>query len=60
MFEKNLQDVIKTPLLASEIDSVSGGRFKRPLQRPITVYYDDGISVLTSDPSTSNVVPNIK
>lgn len=32
---------VKIPLIQKEIDMVAGGRFKRPLQRPITVYYDD-------------------
>ena len=48
------------PLLQDEIDSVAGGRFKRPLQRPVEVYYDDGVSVWTSDPSSTNVHPTIK
>jgi hypothetical protein len=47
------------PLLQKEIDSVSGGRFKRPLQPPIEVYYDDGVSVWTSDPASTNVHPVI-
>lgn len=50
----------KISLIQDEIDSVAGGRFKRPWQPPITVYYDDGVSVLTSDPLSSNVVPNVK
>lgn len=57
----NKQDVdTKTPLLQDEIDVVAGGRFKRPLQRPIEVYYDDGVSVWTSDPASTNVHPVIK
>lgn len=48
------------PLLQHEIDRVSGGRFKRPLQRPVEVYYDDGVSVWTSDPASTNVHPVIK
>jgi hypothetical protein len=57
----NKQDVdIKTPLLQDEIEVVAGGRFKRPLQRPVEVYYDDGVSVWTSDPSSTNVHPLIK
>jgi bacteriocin-like protein len=43
-----------------ELASIAGGRFKRPLQPPIDVYYDDGISVWTSEPSSTNVIPNIK
>lgn len=49
---------------AQELDSstmakVHGGRWKRngviPGYEAPTVYYDDGINVHTSDPSTSNV-----
>ena len=47
-------------LTQDEINSIAGGRFKRPLQRPIEVYYDDGISVWTSDPASTNVHPVIK
>ncbi len=57
----NKHDVdTKTPLLQDEIDVVAGGRFKRPLQRPVEVYYDDGVSIWTSDPSSTNVHPVIK
>ena len=59
MFENTEATDIKLPLIQQEIDLVAGGRFKRPLQRPVTVYYDDGISIVTSDPLT-NVHPNIK
>lgn len=56
----NKQDVdTKTPLLQDEIESVAGGRFKRPLQRPVEVYYDDGVSIWTSDPLSTNVHPLI-
>ena len=51
---------IAVALEQTEIDSVAGGMYKRPLQPPITVYYDDGISVWTSDPSSTNVHPLIK
>ena len=47
-------------LQQDEIDVVAGGRFKRPLQPPISVYYDDGVSVWTSDPASTNVHPVIK
>jgi len=49
---------------AEELDSgamakVHGGRWKRngviPGYEAPTVYYDDGVNVHTSDPSTSNV-----
>ena len=43
-----------------ELNSIAGGMYKRPLQRPVTVYYDDGISILTSDPASTNVHPVIK
>jgi len=59
MFENTEAVDVKVPLIQAEIDVVAGGRFKRPLQRPITVYYDDGISIVTSDPLTTNVHPNI-
>ncbi len=48
------------PMKQDEIETVAGGRFKRPLQPPITVYYDDGVSVWTSDPASTNVHPVIK
>ncbi|MBM3395125.1 MAG: hypothetical protein FJY37_10905 [Betaproteobacteria bacterium] len=50
----------KVLMTEAEIELVSGGRFKRPLQPPITVYYDDGVSVWTSDPASTNVHPVIK
>ena len=53
------EDFVDT-LTQDEINSIAGGRFKRPLQRPIEVYYDDGISVWTSDPASTNVHPVIK
>lgn len=53
---QSLPDAILTQ---EEIDAVSGGMYKRPLQRPITVYYDDGISILTSDPASTNVRPQV-
>lgn len=60
MFTKQNEIDHLVPLLQQEIDSVAGGRFKRPLQPPITVYYDDGVSVWTSDPASTNVHPVIK
>ena len=47
-------------LTQDELHSIAGGRFKRPLQPPITVFYDDGVSVWTSDPASTNVHPVIK
>ena len=47
-------------LTQDELYSIAGGRFKRPLQPPITVFYDDGVSVWTSDPASTNVHPVIK
>jgi hypothetical protein len=42
-----------------ELSAVGGGRFKRngviPGYVAPEVYYDDGVTVHTSDPSTSNV-----
>ncbi len=60
MFKNTEAIDVKVPLIPEENDLVAGGRFKRPLQRPVTVYYDDGISIVTSDPFTTNVHPNIK
>jgi hypothetical protein len=41
---------------AEDIESVAGARMKEPGLHTIAVYYDDGINILTSDPSRSNVV----
>jgi hypothetical protein len=41
-------------------EQVSGGMMKLPGTRNVTVFYDDGINVLTSDPTTSNVITVIK
>lgn len=60
MFSKQNEVDHLVPLLQEEIDGVAGGMMKRPLQRPIEVYYDDGISVWTSDPASTNVHPVIK
>lgn len=59
MFESTREPEVNVALTPEETCLVAGGRFKRPLQPPITVYYDDGISILTSDPSSTNVRPNI-
>jgi hypothetical protein len=42
-------------LTMNEAEHVSGGLRKIPGLPPITVYYDDGINILTSDPSKSNM-----
>lgn len=56
--------VIHNLLVTKELDSdtmltLHGGRWKRngviPGYEAPTVYYDDGVNVHTSDPSTSNV-----
>lgn len=60
MFTKQKEIDHLVPLLQEEIDRVAGGMMKRPLQRPIEVYYDDGVSVWTSDPASTNVHPVIK
>lgn len=43
----------------AELDSIGGGMWKKngviPGYVPPTVLYDDGINILTSSPSTSNV-----
>jgi hypothetical protein len=38
------------PLTLEDVEQVSGGRIKLP-GPPVTVYYDDGISLVTSDPT---------
>jgi hypothetical protein len=38
------------PLTLEEVEQVSGGRMKLP-GPPVTVYYDDGITLVTSDPT---------
>ena len=53
-------------LTVDEVDQVAGGNFNRagtyagglaqPGFKNPTVIYDDGINVLTTDPSTSNIV----
>ena len=57
-----LERIEITLLTAEEREQVSGGRFKRngviPGYAAPSVYYDDGINIQTSDPSTTNVVVN--
>jgi hypothetical protein len=47
-----------------EIELVSGGRVNLqgliPGYPAPTVIYDDGINILTTDPTTSNVVVNVR
>jgi hypothetical protein len=38
------------PLTLEEVEQVGGGRMKLP-GPPVTVYYDDGITLVTSDPT---------
>ena len=49
-----------TELDANSMAKIRGGRWKRngviPGYVAPTVLYDDGINILTTDPSTSNVV----
>jgi hypothetical protein len=40
-----------TPLTLEDMEQVSGGRMKIPGGPPVTVYYDDGITLITSDPT---------
>ena len=54
---RNMPDV-PTPLTLDDAAQVGGGMRKVPGGPVTTVFYDDGISVLTSDPSKSNVVVN--
>jgi hypothetical protein len=42
------------PLTLEDVEQVSGGRMKIP-GPPITVYYDDGITLVTSDPSKNTL-----
>lgn len=53
------EPITPSTLSQEELAQVAGGMYKRPLQRPIEVYYDDGISVWTSDPASTNVRPVI-
>jgi hypothetical protein len=49
---------VPQPLPMDKAEQVSGGMRKVPGGPGVTVFYDDGINVLTSDPSKSNVVIN--
>jgi hypothetical protein len=40
-----------TALTPEDVEQVSGGRMKLPTAVPVTVYYDDGITLITSDPT---------
>jgi hypothetical protein len=42
------------PLTLEEVEQVSGGRIKLP-GPPVTVYYDDGITLVTSDPTKNTL-----
>lgn len=59
MYAKPSEHPAEASLSSEELEQVAGGMYKRPLQRPITVYYDDGVSVWTSDPASTNVRPLI-
>jgi hypothetical protein len=41
-------------LTLEEMEQVSGGRMKLP-GPPVTVYYDDGITLVTSDPTKNTL-----
>jgi hypothetical protein len=43
------------PLTLAEVEQVSGGRMKLPGGPPVTVYYDDGITLVTSDPTKNTL-----
>jgi len=43
----------------SELGAASGGRMRIPGGRVPTVLLDDGINILTTDPSRSNVIITI-
>ena len=43
------------PLTLEEVEQVSGGRMKIPGGHPPTVYYDDGITLVTSDPTINTL-----
>lgn len=44
----------KPPTL-EEVEQVSGGRMKVPGGPPVKVYYDDGITLVTSDPTLNTL-----
>jgi hypothetical protein len=43
------------PLTLEEVEQVSGGRMKIPGGHPPTVFYDDGITLVTSDPTLNTL-----
>jgi hypothetical protein len=49
-------EIPATPQLLTmqDVEQVSGGRMKLP-GPPVTVYYDDGITLVTSDPSKNTL-----
>jgi hypothetical protein len=46
--------VLALALVLEEVEQVSGGRIKLP-GPPVTVYYDDGITLVTSDPTKNTL-----
>jgi|GraSoiStandDraft_41_1057321.scaffolds.fasta_scaffold105319_3 hypothetical protein len=58
-----INDLPEQALTPEQLNQVTGGRWKRngviPGYEPPTVLYDDGINILTTDPSTSNVVYDV-
>jgi hypothetical protein len=59
--QSDLEPEIRT-LSDGDVEVVCGGMRKipqNPEQPPVAVYYDDGITVWTSDPSKSNYRPAI-
>jgi hypothetical protein len=43
------------PLTPEDVEHVSGGRMKLPTAVPVKVYYDDGITLITSDPTKNTL-----
>lgn len=43
------------PLTREEVEQVSGGRMKLPTAVPVKVYYDDEITLVTSDPTKNTL-----
>jgi hypothetical protein len=43
------------PLTLEEVEQVSGGRMKVSSAVPVKVYYDDGITLVTSDPTLNTL-----
>jgi hypothetical protein len=42
---------VPRPLTSQEVEQVGGGRMKLPNALPVTVFYDDGITLITSNPT---------